>query len=56
MFDRVQQNKDKVILSIPIDTNDRKLPIEFFMCRREDLEIRKWLNDTSMTEISDFCH
>ena len=25
------------------------------MCRREDLEIRKWLNDTSMPEISDFC-
>ena len=55
MFDRIQQNKDKVILSIPIDIGDRKIPIEFFMCRREDLEIKKWLNDTSMTEISDFC-
>ena len=50
LFDLLKGNEDYLELSIPIDIGDRKLPLEFFMCRRKDMKQKM----TELTYLKDY--
>ena len=49
-FDLLYGNTDKVTINIPLDLGGRKLPLEFFVCRRKDLKA----NMSAIQHLSDF--
>jgi len=40
LYDLVQSNVDHLVIEIPIETNGRELPLEFFICKKKDLKAK----------------
>jgi len=49
-FDFVNGNVDRLVMEIAIDTNNRDIPLEFFVCRKKDLKSKM----KSIDYLSDF--